>query len=219
MSQLELISFNICPFVQRSVITLNMKNVDHTINYIDLADKPDWFHKISPFGKVPVLRLEDTVLFESAVINEYLDETNGPAMHPADPLRRAHNRAWIEFGSGLLMSQFGLYLAADEEAWNAKWEETHEKLNRVEEQLGEGPYFNGLDFSLVDAAYAPAFMRFDLVEKQTSLRFFEQTPKLALWSKELLQLDAVKKSVVPDFGQLFTAYFKNKNGRLAGMLS
>ncbi len=71
---IELISFNLCPFVQRSVITLNKKGIDYKITYIDLADKPDWFLALSPLGKVPVLKHGDEVLFESAVINEYLDE-------------------------------------------------------------------------------------------------------------------------------------------------
>jgi len=69
----ELISFELCPFVQRSVITLLQKGVDFKINYIDIHDPPEWFQQISPLGKVPVMRVDNTVLFESAVINEYLD--------------------------------------------------------------------------------------------------------------------------------------------------
>ena len=98
-----LISFDICPFVQRSVITLEEKEVEYEIKYIELENKPDWFLAISPFGKVPVLQANDTVIFESAVINEFLDEVvPGKRLHPEDPLKRAHNRAWIEFTSSLL---------------------------------------------------------------------------------------------------------------------
>ena len=75
MANHTLISFDICPFVQRSVITLEEKGVKYNIKYIELENKPDWFLAISPFGKVPVLQVNDKVLFESAVINEYLDET------------------------------------------------------------------------------------------------------------------------------------------------
>ena len=67
----QLISFVLCPYVQRSVITLKEKQVPFTITYIDLQNPPDWFLAISPMGKVPVLRMaQDQVLFESAVINE-----------------------------------------------------------------------------------------------------------------------------------------------------
>ena len=66
---------------------------------IDLANKPDWFLKISPLGKTPVLVVGDKAIFESAVILEYLEETQPKPLHPADPLDRAEHRAWIEFGS------------------------------------------------------------------------------------------------------------------------
>ena len=111
----ELISFDICPFVQRSVITMIEKGQEFDITYIDLANKPEWFLKISPFGKVPVLKVDDTVLFESAVINEYLDEINPPSMHPGDALTKAHNRAWIEFSSQLNMNLFQWSVATEEE--------------------------------------------------------------------------------------------------------
>lgn len=67
MPHFELVSFELCPFVQRSVITLNEKGVPFDIRYISLKDKPDWFLDISPLGKVPVLIVDEgTVLFESA---------------------------------------------------------------------------------------------------------------------------------------------------------
>lgn len=216
MSKPKLISFNICPFVQRSVITLLHKKVDFDIEYIDLGNKPDWFLAISPFGKVPVLKVDDTVLFESAVINEYLEETHGNPMHPTDPLRRAHNRAWIEFGSGLIMDQFMLYNAKSKEQWEERLESMNNKLARVEEQLGDGPFFNGDSLSLVDAAYAPVFMRFALLDEVVS--FLEKTPKIAAWSKALLELPEVKNSVVPDFNTLFLAYFGKEELYLASLL-
>ena len=108
---IELISFNLCPFVQRSVITLLKKGVDFKITYIDLADKPDWFLKISPLGKVPVLRYGDEVLFESAVINEFLDEITPGSLLPSLPLEKAKQRAWVEFSSGALVDQYLMSVA------------------------------------------------------------------------------------------------------------
>ena len=108
MSKLTLISFPTCPFVQRAIIALKEKNVDFDVVYIDLANKPDWFLAISPLGKVPVLKVErpgakEAVLFESAVILEYLEETaSGAKLHPADALERAQHRSWMEFGSTVL---------------------------------------------------------------------------------------------------------------------
>ncbi len=96
MSQpLTLVSFDLCPYVQRAAIVLAEKGVPFKRVDVDLADKPDWFRAISPLGKVPLLKVGGEVLFESAVIVEYLEETEGPALHPADPLAKAKHRAWM----------------------------------------------------------------------------------------------------------------------------
>src|SRR3954453_15256619 len=80
---LKLISHKLCPYVQRAVIALNEKGVPFERIDIDLANKPDWFLKISPLGKVPVLLVAtadgETALYESNVICEYIEETQGGA--------------------------------------------------------------------------------------------------------------------------------------------
>ena len=96
--QYHLVSSVTCPWVQRSVIVMRAKGVDFDVTYINLREKPDWFLKISPHGKVPVLKLADgTALFESNAIAEYLDEVIAPQLHPTDPVLRAKNRAWTDF--------------------------------------------------------------------------------------------------------------------------
>ena len=111
---LELISHRLCPYVQRAVIALAEKGVPFERVDIDLANKPDWFLALSPLGKTPVLLVGDVPIFESAVILEYLEETQPKPLHPADPLRRAEHRAWIEFGSAVLSDIAGLYAAPDQ---------------------------------------------------------------------------------------------------------
>ena len=104
MPPLELISFRLCPFVQRAMILLAHKGIEHKVTFVDLADPPDWFHTVSPRGKVPVLRIDDDVsVFESAVISEYLDEVTPPPLMPEDPLTRAINRSWIDYAATALM--------------------------------------------------------------------------------------------------------------------
>ncbi len=74
--------------MQRSVITLLHKQAPYRIRYIDLADPPAWFLRLSPDKKVPVLVVAGQhVVFESAVINEFIDEVTPGRLHPADPLR------------------------------------------------------------------------------------------------------------------------------------
>jgi len=208
--QPHLISFKLCPFVQRSVITLLHKQVPFEISYIDLQNKPDWFLALSPLGKVPALRVGDTTLFESAVINEYLDEVyGGPSLHPTDPLEKALNRAWIEFGSTLLGSQFGLYMAPDKNSFTPKHQEVQQKLQQLE-SLIQGPFFNGAHFALIDAAYAPIWMRFAVLESLGWTDFYADTPKVAAWAKASLALPAVQDSVVPEFAELFKEYVADK---------
>ena len=79
------------------MIVLRTKEVDFDVTYINLREKPDWFLKISPHGKVPVLNVDDDVLFESNAIAEFLEEVVAPHLHPKDPIKRARNRAWTDF--------------------------------------------------------------------------------------------------------------------------
>ena len=200
---IELISFKLCPFVQRSVITLLEKGVPFDITYIDLSNKPDWFLKISPTGKVPVLRIGDTVLFESAVINEYLDEVTPPSLHPSDPLEKARHRAWIEYLSTLFMNQFRLIMAKDKVSFEQEREALIEGLARLEEQLADdGPWFAGVRFSLVDTAGAPLMMRTRTLDRNFSTELLKEYPKLQRWSDALLARESVRLSVVEDFESL-----------------
>ena len=199
----ELISFKLCPFVQRSVIILLEKGIDYDVTYIDLKNPPDWFLEISPFGKVPILRCGDVVLFESAVINEYLDETNPPSLHPSDPLVRAQNRACIEFGSNLNLEIGNLLAAKSEEEFSKVCDRIVKAFTRVAGRMSEGPYYNGETFSLVDAAYAPPLMRMRLLEQFCPVDPLTSLPKIQAWSDVLNQRDSVQRSVVPEFPQLF----------------
>ena len=116
MSGLTLVSHALCPYVQRAAIVLAEKGAAFDRVDVDLAAKPAWFLRLSPLGKTPVLQVGGQALFESAVICEYLDETLPPRLHPAEPLARARERAWMAFGSTVLDGIARLYNAADDEA-------------------------------------------------------------------------------------------------------
>jgi glutathione S-transferase len=208
---LHLISFKTCPFVQRAVITLKHKNIDFEITYIDLADPPDWFLELSPLGKVPVLKVDDEVLFESAVINEYLDEITGGDLQPRDPLARAKNRAWIEFASNMLGNLYMMKMSKDEERYNKYRDALVSQLQRVEKRLGDGPWFNGEDFSLADTAFAPLFRQNSVVDNQLSVIDPVTMPRVNAWALRLLALPEVVDSVVDEFEDLYIGIMQ-KNG-------
>lgn len=190
---LELISHHLCPYVQRAAITLLEKNVAFVRVDVDLANKPDWFKAISPLGKTPLLRIDEKdVIFESAVICEYLEETNEPRLHPADPLARARHRGWIEFASATLNDIAGLYNAVDKPAFEAKRDALKSKIGQIESELGTAPFFAGSDFSLVDSAFGPVFRYFDTFDSVIDLGIFEGYPKALAWRRAL----AVRPSVI-----------------------
>jgi len=208
----ELVSFKLCPFVQRSVIVMKEKNVEYDITYINLKEPPAWFKEISPLGKVPLLKVGDTVLFESAVIMEYLDEINPPSLHPTDPLQKAQNRAWNEFASTLLESQFRMVIGAKDEAGcDAAEKELKSKLALLEPMI-QGNYFNGEEFALTDAAYAPFFMRLNLLERWHPMGLLDSLTRVKGWSENLLQRDSVKASVVEGFDELYRGFITGNNG-------
>lgn len=213
MAKLKLVSFKLCPFVQRSIITLQEKGADYEIEYIDLSNKPQWFLDISPFGKVPVLQVGDTVLFESAVINEYLDETLGDRLHPTDPLERAHNRAWIEYVSSLLGDQYRLMMAPDEASATELAGGLTEKLGRIQRQLEGGPYFRGQPFSLVDAASAPLLQRMGWIEEiAPELDITGPLPEIRAWTEALLERPSVQNSTVEDIKELALEMIRRPRG-------
>jgi glutathione S-transferase len=208
---IELISFKTCPFVQRAAITLGYKEVEHKVTFIDLADPPDWFLEISPLAKVPVLRVDGEILFESAVINEYLDDITGGELQPKDPLARAKNRAWIEFASNMLGNTYMMKTAAEKGKYEKFRDQLVSQFRRLENRLGDGPWFNGEDFSLADTAFAPLFAHDAVANYRFSVIDAATMPKLDAWSKRLLALPAVKNSVVAEFEEIYLAALETNN--------
>ena len=214
---LKLVSHHLCPYVQRAVIALTEKGVAQERVYVDLANKPDWFRDISPLGKVPLLVVDSEVLFESAVICEYLDDTASPRLHPEDPLKRARHRAWIEFGSAILNDIGSFYSARDEVTFAKKRDDIAGKFWQLEQHLGEGPYFAGACFHLVDAVFGPIFRYFDTFETIADFGFFKETPKLRAWRAALSARPSVRNAVTPDYPERLRQFLRARDSRLGAM--
>ncbi|PSB24938.1 glutathione S-transferase family protein [Stenomitos frigidus] len=218
VSSLKLVSHTLCPYVQRAVITLHEKQIPYEREYVDLAQKPDWFLALSPLGKVPLLLVGDAVLFESAVICEYLDEVTPGSLHPVDPLLKARHRAWIEFGSSILNAIAGFYSAQDEPTFVAKGQELIQKWQTLEDQLQEGPFFSGDRFSLVDAVYGPIFRYFVVFEQYQDFGFFAETPKVMGWRDALLSRPSVMEAVLPTYAQLLHEFLLKRHSHLTQII-
>jgi len=220
-TKLTLISHPLCPFVQRAAIVLLEKGVAFERIDVDLTDKPDWFLGLSPTGKVPLLKVKladdrDTVLFESMVICEYLEETQGGGkLYSEDALSRARQRAWIEYGTATLADAWQFLNAKDSATADAKRAAFRGRLERLEEALEQGPYFAGSTFSMVDAVYAPLLRYFDLINPAVTQMMFQGFPRVTRWRDALALRESVVAAVGRDYGQRFKQHLAEHQALLA----
>jgi len=214
MSKPKLISFKVCPFVQRSVILFKEKGVDYDIEFIDVYNPPEWFLKLSPTGKVPILVVDDTILFESAVIGEYLEEVYPPAIHPSDPLLKAQNRAWIEYTSPLYMGFFKLVMAKDKETVDSALKDFKKNLAGLSEAKAQQPWFNGDEFSMVDIAAAPFFLRAKFLKDYLNTDLLKDFSSLQSWSDTALTRQSVIDSAPEGFDDMMLGRMKSADSFL-----
>jgi len=205
-SKFMLCSFTTCPWVQRAAIVLRAKGIAYDIEYIERDNRPDWFLAISPHAKVPVLVIDGKdSLFESNAIAEYLDEVAPPRLHPEDAIARARNRAWTDYLPTFASAVSQCAYSNDEATLKERAGKIPAVFAKLEGALAkrgnDGPFFNGPDFSLVDAGYAPFLQRYAFTDRLYPLGLIEGFPLLKAWSDALLAHPAVKKSTVEHFEQ------------------
>lgn len=215
--KLTLISHALCPYVQRAAIAMMEKGIAFERRVVDLANKPDWFLKISPLGKTPVLVVGETAIFESAVILEYLEDTGPKPLHPADPLRRAEHRSWIEFGSAILNDIAGFYNAKDAAAFETRRLALKAKFAQIEGRLGEGRFFDG-PFSLVDAVFGPVFRYFDMFDKIAGFGALEGLKKTIGWRQTLAARESVRLAAGPDYNELLRKFLIARRSHLSSLM-
>ena len=207
----KLISFTICPFVQRARVLLNMKQIPYQIEYIDLENKPNWFLDRVPTGKVPALFIGEETLFESAIINEYLDEVSPGSLLPTDPLERAKTRAWIALSDTLIFAQYRALIASDAEAFEDELTALIDGLAQFADLADSRSMAS--DPTLLDAALVPVFTRIaELPNMEARIRHeLRHVPQIQAWSDHLLASSAVKGSVADEFSADFVAYFEKRS--------
>ena len=169
---IKLYDFKTSPNCQRVKVVLAEKNLSYDIVPIDLRkgeQKTPEYLKLNPYGKVPVLTDDGTVLYESCIINEYLNEKYpNPPLMPADAGKRAKARILIDYGMAHLDGPYQKLrgeLMKDPKEQNsgvvdAAKNDLRKLLQRFENEIGEQAYLCG-EFSLVDAALIPRFMRLE----------------------------------------------------------
>jgi glutathione S-transferase len=141
-----------------------------------------------------------------------------PRLHPADPLRRADHRAWIEYGSTILNDLSGFYRTADQQTFAEKRALLTQRFARLEQRLVADPWFDGERFSLVDAVFGPVFRYFDLFDQISDFGILQGKPKIERWRSALAERPSVRKAVSVDYPQRLNAFIRSLNSHLAKMM-
>ena len=159
------------PNCQRVEIVLHEKGLPYDIVPISLRKKeqkkPE-FLKLNPYGKVPVIVDGEKVLFESCIINEYLDEQYpNPPLMPKDPYKRARIRLLIDYGLNYIHVPYRairgeLYLKKEEGERDRRLiEETTRQLigllQYLDDEIGEKDYFMEVSAPGIVRRYACPF--------------------------------------------------------------
>ncbi len=203
MAQIDIVSASTCPFAQRTRMVLLEKRIDFSLTEIDLDAKPAWFLAISPYAKVPVIRHGDAVVWESAVINEYLEEVfPEPALLPRDPVRRAQARVWIDFANTRMVPHvYKMMLRQDgagQELHRRRLTEAVLAMEQGLRDLSGGPYWLGGRPSLVDFTFFPHVQRFVALEHYRGFAIPATCERLLRWREAMLVLPSVQATRPPD---------------------
>ncbi len=205
---MKIVSFDICPFVQRVAAVLEAKGLPYEIEFISLQDKPQWFLDISPNGQVPVLITDaGHALFESDAIVEYLEEAYAPLHANLSPEEKATNRAWAYLATKHYLVQCGAQRSRDEATLSERAAKLDVAFDRIEKQLGETLFFSGDEIGMVDVAWLVLLHRAEIIEKYTGYDFVGERPKLKSWQAHLMQTGLAEKSVPVEFEDDFVDFY------------
>jgi glutathione S-transferase len=215
MSTIQLYSAILCPFAHRVRLTLREKGVPFESIEIDLQNKPANFLEISPYGKVPVLKHGDNRIWESAIINEYLEETfPDPPLLPTKPIQRAQARIWINFADTRLFATTGKLLHSRDPHPTASLNELSEHLlfmdrEGLRKNPASTPYWLGTELSLVDLTFYPWFEQLAVLEHFRGFGLRSGLDRLQEWHTAVAQQDTVRSIAnSPEF-------YLERYGRLA----
>lgn len=211
---LTLVSFVVCPYVQRACIMLQEKGVAYEVRYVDLQNKPDWFLRISPRGKVPVLVANEIPIFESQAICEYLDETcDGAKLMPEDSIERARDRGWFQFAEDVFGPNYRSMYAKDQASMDAANADLTRGFSRLESELAGRDFLSGSGrrFGMADVALAPVFTKLEVMSRLGGYEIPAELGNVIAWGKRLLGRESVKRSVVSNYFEEARAALKRRD--------
>ena len=209
---MKVVSFEICPFVQRVTALLEAKVVPYDIVHIDLSDKPDWFLEVSPNGQVPILFTDDDhVLFESDAIVEYIDEVTGSTLYPIDPVAKAQARAWAYLASKNYLVQCSAQRSPDAGTLDDRSAKFTTAIATIERHLGDIPFAEGNSISMVGIAWLPLLHRAAIIQAYSGYDFLKNFPRVKEWQEAILATGLAEKSVSDAFEERFASFYLSES--------
>ena len=182
----------------RTRMVLHEKGIDFEVHEVDLSNKSAEFLEVSPYGKVPVLRVGGTSLYESNVVNEYLDEVyDPPRLMPDDPEGRALVRSWMAFADDYFFPsvyrvRMGLQRGYSEDEIEEAKDKLYDALSRLEHQLEGQEHLVG-GYTLADIAHAGNFQRLRVLAKSGEVPLHEY-PNVMEWMGRVEDRESYKAS-------------------------
>ena len=186
---IKLYSAKGCPFARRTRLVLHEKGAGFEAREVDLMNKSKEFLEASPTGRVPVIVVDGDTLYESNVVNQYLDEIyEEPSLMPEDPKARAYARIWMnradeDFYPQVFVSSMGRERGFPEERILEAEEKLKATLSRLEDRL-EGSEYLADGFSLADIAHAGNFVRLRELEEGGTVSLADY-PNVAAWMERI----------------------------------
>jgi glutathione S-transferase len=188
-----------CPFCQKVRLVLAEKDLEFERVHVDLRkneQKTPEFLKLNPYGKVPVLIDEDIVIYDSTIVNEYLDEEYpNPPLMPGDSAGRARVRLLEDFADNSFAPPAGIVMA---ELHKPEAERDMEKTRRYQAEIGrvlarlegylDGREYLAGDFSLADVAFVPRVV----LLSQLGVEVDPRLQNVAAWIARLRERPSVR---------------------------
>ena len=216
--KIKFVTSKFSPYGHKVEMALIEKNIPYEKQEVDLSNRPEWFGKDAPLGKVPLLYVGDKILFESTVICEYLEEVfPATSLHSKDFIVKANHRAWMEFSTGILTATFGVIFAQNAQEFAAKKDELIAKINILEKNLKSAPYFDEKNFLLIDICMATSLQPIDFINSGYGLKIFDNSPKVAEYIKAVTTRESLKKALPTNYPDLFKAFLTRKKSYLLEM--
>lgn len=201
----QLFSFDGCPYAQRTRMALIEKGIAAEIIEIDLFHRPAWFSTVSPYGKVPLLRHGGGSVYESGIINHYLDEAfPAPPLLPPTALGRAQARIWMDYCDTRFLPAANAVVGhgGDESRRTAAVAAFSTVLRVIEYEAfgqlaGPGPYFFGPRPGLVDIHYSPFFERFGTYQELGGAEWPADCQRLRQWFAAMQERPSFRATARP----------------------